>query len=288
MAVQFPQNPRFKQVATELTHPLLAGTIFPADLRILMRSPTHVMFVGLGLRLYNRNMGESSNAISTITSQTTIAGMSDERVVAKIESIFGEGSFEAALAAKRTRGLGTVLVDGGGNKMPETRKAMSMRRSAEMSMATINSNYEADLTGQVKTCLQCGSDLRPHRQSHRFSFYIEDGHPTTLEECQRRTNLLVISTHGFRTLDKAQYIESFTTWDGESYDDPHFCRSSCVAAYGRRAAQELPPLPVGVEPKPIPRNDYTQTTYFDKEREERLRQEGMRKVWKEVTGKDIT
>ena len=289
MAVVFPENPRFKQVATEMTHPSLAGSIFPADLRILMRSPTHVMFVGLGLRLYERVAGNrySGNSITTITSKTTIAGMSEPVVVAKIESIFGEGAFEAALAAKRTRGMGTVLVDGGGEKMPETRAAMRTRYAAERQFATVNSNYEADLTGQVKTCRQCGGPLTAHTQSHRLSAYVEDGHPKTLEDCQRRTNLLVVSTHAFtNSLDKAQYIEWFTTWDGESYVDPDFCKKDCIIAYGRRAVQELPPLPVGVEPQPIPRNDWSSTNHYDVAEEQRRSDEGVRKYFEELRKRD--
>lgn len=284
-----PKNPRFKQVATELTHPSLAGTLFPADLRILMRSPTHVMFVGLGLRLYDRKLGSyySSNAISTITDKTTIAGMSEPAVTAKIESIFGEGSAEAAVAAKRTRGMGTVLVDGGGDKMPETRAAMRTRYHAERQFATVNSNYEADLTGQVKTCRQCGGPLTAHTQSHRFSVYIEDGHPKTLEDCQRRTNLLVVSTHAFtNTLDNAQYIERFSTWDGESYVDPDFCKKDCIIAYGRRAVQELPPLPVGVEPTPIPRNDWSQTNHYDVAEEQRRSDEGIKEYFDKLRKRD--
>lgn len=289
MAVVFPENPRFKQVATEMTHPSLAGSIFPADLRVLMRSPTHVMFVGLGLRLYQRESGRrySSNAISTITSKTTIAGLSEPAVVAKIEEIFGEGAAEAALAAKRTRGMGTVLVDGGGDKMPETRKAMSIRYRAEREFVTVNSNYEADLTGQVKTCRQCGGPLTPHTQSHRFSAYVENGGARTLDDCQRRTNHLVVSTHAFtNSMEKAQYIEWFTTWDGESYVDPDFCKKDCILLYARRAIQELPPLPVGVDPQPLPKNDWSQTHHYDRDEEQRRSDEGVRKYFEELRKRD--
>lgn len=285
MAVTFPSNPRFKQVATEMTNPSLSGTLFPADLRILMRSPTHVMFVGLGLRLYNRKLGShySSNAISTITTKTTIAGLSEERVMARINEVFGEGAAEAALAAKRTRGMGTVLVDGGGDKMAETRAAMRARYQAERQFATVNSNYEADLSGQVKTCRQCGGPLTPHTQSHHLSKFIEDGHPKTLEDCQRRTNHMVVATHAFtNTLKNAPYIEYFNTWDGESYVDPDFCHKDCILLYARRAIQELPPLPVGGAPAPLPKNDWTGVQHYDSEREERLSREGIRRVMSEV------
>ena len=211
-----------------------------------MRSPTHVLFVGLGLQSWDRGGHGGWHSLRTIIRQVKIDNLKLPAVVERIEELFGEGSAEAALAAWRTRGMGTVLVDGGGGAMP-LQRVVQAKQNHDRWLA-VTPTVEVDLTGQVKTCCQCGENLRPQCDNHFLGYEILPARPKTIEECQRLTNYQVIRVAGFRDLDRAGYIEAFFTWDGESYQDDLFCSEHCTKAYARRAARELAPLPVGVAP----------------------------------------
>lgn len=70
-------------------------------------------------------------------------------------------------------------------------------------------------------------------------------------ECQRQTNLTVVSVRFWRPnifehmsdderaeAKKARpYVMHFDVWDGESYRDQHFCKGGCADTFGRMAAR---------------------------------------------------
>jgi hypothetical protein len=102
-------------------------------------------------------------------------------------------------------------------------------------------------------CLQCGAAI-PKRfeawsvspatangrqngevDARRRSIYFDKDHPgapSTIADCQRFTNATVKRVNGYL----AGRVSSFSAWDGESYQDPHFCKNKCAERFGRRAA----------------------------------------------------
>lgn len=250
---------RFVQVETEFAHGQVVNVDYGSQVRVLLRSPDAVLFTGVGLNLWSPRKYYSS-ALKTLTyDRVTKEVLGREKIVQAIETAFGEGSAAQALVAHRTRGLGTILVDGGGDRLPLPR--VQQRAIREKRHAEVSPDWHADLTGQIKTCLQCGANLTPVVSWHRFGFAENERRPKTREDCQRMTNQQVVSVRGYdmRYPDREHEIESFTTWDGETVEDPYFCHGGrCAAAYGRRfaalvAAGTVPALPAdGSEP---PRHD---------------------------------
>jgi len=113
-------------------------------------------------------------------------------------------------------------------------------------------------------CLQCGKKLRVYTQNNHLDG-LDDNGPKTLEDCQRLSNHQVVALHGVGQQHPKHWknIGWFETWDGESYQDHVFCSDKCAAIYGRRAAEELPHLPVGGMPTPPPKNEYNYVRHYE-------------------------
>jgi hypothetical protein len=87
---------------------------------------------------------------------------------------------------------------------------------------------------------------KPHLGFSRYAY--ADKMPATKQECQRLTNLHVVSVkryqpvvntglnYGEKTGDS--YIDQFGEWDGESYADPFFCSSACAQQMGYAACEK--------------------------------------------------
>jgi hypothetical protein len=246
-------EPQFVQ--TEFGHGKIAGSDYGSRVRVLMRSPTAVLFTGVGLTIWSPRGSHHSHHLHWLTSdRVTKEVLTRDRVIAGIDKHFGEGAHKLAQAAWVKKGQGTVLVDGGGEPL-----ALPFYRQREISDAYYAEHgcvWKADLTGRIKTCRQCGKPLTPDTDHHRLGFDIKPDHPRTVEDCQRLTNREVIAIHGFGTKhkDRIGYVSWFEVWDGETYHDEFFCHGSkCAEAYGRRAVREREALEVGVE---APKNPY--------------------------------
>lgn len=68
---------------------------------------------------------------------------------------------------------------------------------------------------------------------HRGDIVVE-ALPRTVAEAQRLTNNRIVSVQ--RTLNKRE-IDSFTTWDGETYIDWAFCNGDHARLFGYAAAR---------------------------------------------------
>ena len=227
----------------------IGGAYYGAKVRVMARTPTLVFFNGLGFNYWTRSARYSGNDIARLFSgRPTIAQY--EAVADKIDKLLGEGAGAAIVKAWRQHK--TVLVDGGGEKLSLPNAIV--RKHALAHYAVHGVDCRADLTGRVKTCLQCGAHLKPSTNHHRLGTKIQPDHPRTIEDCQRLTNQSVIAIHGFGAGDRARigYVRWFETWDGETLQDPHFCNNACAAKYGRRAAEAQINLGAGVEPTEHP------------------------------------
>lgn len=239
--------PTIQFVAKEDASGLIGGGDFGSRVRVLARSPTHVVFNALGGRLWTRPSNGASHHTDERTlfsARPTIAQW--EAVKDKVDAVLGDGVGAAVVQAWRTHK--TVLVNGGGRRMPLPHiQAVAIRRAA---YDLIKPDREIDLTAELKRCKQCGAPLKPSTDHHRFGYGIAPNHPRSLEDCQQLTNQRVIACHGYGMgRDKwAGLVEWFESWDGESYQDPDFCNDACASKYGRRAVVELPPLESGTEP----------------------------------------
>jgi hypothetical protein len=214
--------PEFQQIKTEYAYGVYKGTMYGSQIRVVMRSDTHVMYVGYGLSIATR-ADDSSNSIRRIASDSKKATLQTERVREYIVKTFGEGSDEMAIKAISTRGMGTILVDGGGVQLPLPHAEQARKHAADYGSITPTATVE--MTG-LKTCMQCGEQLSIHRTQHHLDIIPEEGHPTTIEDCQKLSNQPVVSVHGFgsnKPREWWKYISWFYTWDGESYLDEHFC-----------------------------------------------------------------
>lgn len=238
--------PNFKQVPTEYAYGTYAGADYGSRIRVLMRSDKAVMFVGYGVNLHPRD-AHSYTSTRKIANAAKRTELSTPEVRAKIIAAFGEGADEAAILAATTRGQGTVLVDGGGDRLPLPHAVQSKLTAERYAAATPTFNGEVP---PKKKCRQCEDDLRPVTIRHWLSNGPKpsDDQPTTVEQCQRLSNFPVVAVHGCGSNYPEEwwpYVEWFETWDGESYHDPNFCSDRCAAVYGRRALAELPPLEPG-------------------------------------------
>ncbi|UTC29748.1 hypothetical protein BAJUN_01180 [Bajunvirus bajun] len=231
---------RFEQVATEFAHGQVVNADYGSQVRVLLRSPDAVLFTGVGLNLWSPRKDYSGALKSLTFARVTKAVLANEKIVAAIDAAFGDGAAAWAMKAWTSKGVGTILIDGGGAALPLPRPVQSKLIQARH--AAVTPDWRADLTGQIKTCLQCGENLSPVVSWHRFGYDENPIRPKTLADCQRLTNHQVVSIHGYDTRypDREHEIEAFTTWDGETLHDPYFCHGGrCAAAYGRRFAQAV-------------------------------------------------
>lgn len=114
-------NSRFDPVATEHGGRVVSGIGYERPVRVLMRSPTAALYMGGGLNIWSPRPSSAMSAIKSLTNgRTTLAIMESAAVRLAIVEVFGENADDAAISAFRARGkdaLGTVLVDGGGDKL---------------------------------------------------------------------------------------------------------------------------------------------------------------------------
>ena len=264
---------RFEQIPTEMMSVVEIG-IVGDGVRVLMRSATEMLYVSYGLNLWKRGSAAFAHRQTIISGRVTIAKLSDPVSRAKIVETFGVGADEAAILAWRTRGVGTILVDGGGKGVREP--GNTIRDKDMAARAAVTPETAVDLHGELKTCLQCGTDLRPHQVWHSMGPFEVENHPTSLADCQRMTNQRVIAVRGYNANhpDFLHLVESFQTWDGEHYNDPEFCDDRCAAKYGRRAALEREPLVVGEEPRPRTFPPHEHHEHFERRAETITLQDG--------------
>ena len=232
----------FKIIKTEYAHGSLNGVDYGSQVRVLMRSAIAILYVAYGLNGTKRNSYHWNNI--AIAPDAKRATLERPDIRAKIVALFGEGADEAALATTKTRGMATALFDGGGDPLPLPNHVQRANGQARYASAT--ATRRAYPVG--KTCLQCGEPLKIDTVRHFLGYELKENHPRTIEDCQRLTNELVVAVHGYdirQDKDRWPLVERFETWDGESYDYDTFCSDQCAATYGRRAAAELPTLPVG-------------------------------------------
>lgn len=262
---------QFEQVKTEYAHGALNGVDYGSKIRVVMRSPTAIVFVGYGLKLITRKDTYRTVTVASDSKRDTVA-LPDVRAL--IVKYFGDGADEWLIRAITTRGMGTILVDDGGEALRLPRAEASRLNEAEYESKTPTRDIPV---ANVKTCVQCGSDLPFAVSTHNLGYSPRDNHPETLEDCQKLTNNQIVSIHGFgreKPKDWWKFISFFHTWDGESYERETFCGDKCAAVYGRRAAAELPLLPTGGEP---PKRERPQREYIDHfERETIITEDGFR------------
>lgn len=234
--------PDFEQISTEYINGSVGYADYGSRVRVLMRSETHIMFVGYGLNIYQRG-GRSSHSTQKIAPDSKKDSISLPAVREKIISVFGEGADEMAIKAISTRGKGTILVGGGGETPLPPAHIHRQQVTAVYETISPTTGYTVERRG----CLQCGNPLKPHTTHHHLDF-PKEGSPKTVEDCQKLSNLPVIAVRGFEMGKPKEwwpYISWFETWDGESYENDPFCSNSCAAEYGFRAAAELAHLPTG-------------------------------------------
>lgn len=97
-----------------------------------------------------------------------------------------------------------------------------------------------------RTCIVCGRDI-PRRSTYvrveasrgrqaldaYLSFHKVVADLRSRDDCRRHTNEPWILSH---IRNEEGLIILFTTWDGETYSDPHFCTDRCAAQQGRASA----------------------------------------------------
>lgn len=242
-------TPHIQLVDKELAAGLISGSDYGSQVRLLVRSPTRLLFLGVGCTVFRRDQsaGGWHALIKVFSERCTKDKLAAGREI--IDREIEPGITDHVLEAWR---LGkTVLIDGGGEKMRIPRKLASELAHADYASWTINA--QVPLTGRIPTCLQCGKDLQPRFVVHQMGKTILPDHPRGLEDCQKLTNRQVVAIHdyGINRPDLKGYVEWFDTWDGESVFDPHFCGNTCAAKFGRRAAAEGLKLEPNVEPEQV-------------------------------------
>lgn len=240
---------RFELVDKEDGPGHVAGSLYGRSVRVIMRSPSHILFTGVGATIWDRKEHGGWHSLRKVFSERpTKAKFAAAKEM--IEEAFGEGALDHVLAAWSKNK--TALVDGGGEPMPLPQYVQRARHQTRFAAESVSSRV--DLHGVVPACKQCGADLQPRTDSHFMGHKIKPDHPRSLEDCQKLTNRQVIAATSFdgRYPEKWGYINWFQTWDGETLIDPDFCDNKCAALYGRRAAQQLPLLEPGAEPQTRP------------------------------------
>jgi len=240
----------------------IAGSDYGSRVRVIARSPTHVMFNALGCQLWNRDERGGWHSLKKVfQGQPTIAQY--EKVRGHIDEVFGAGVADAVITAWRTHK--TVLVNGGGEAMPLPNRMRAIISQAKYD--EIKPDWKAPPSAEAKRCAQCDKPLRIDTDHHRMGFDIQPNHPRTVEDCQKLTNRQVVAVHGYGVQHKAHLglIERFETWDGESYQDQDFCSNTCAALYGRRAVQAGLILPAGEQPETAVYRPREDVEYFKRE-----------------------
>ncbi|USN15336.1 hypothetical protein KIKIMORA_01900 [Brevundimonas phage vB_BpoS-Kikimora] len=241
-------------VETEYTHGCVGGTDYGSRVRVLMRSPKAVLYIARGLILHSPREKDHSYAFTELLSGRVKAALvRDPEIAARIDAAFGEGAAGAAAQALEARGMGTALLDGGGS--PLILPGAQLREKTQAEYAAATCNWKADLTGEVKTCRQCGAALDLDTDRYWVGEAIQPDHPRSAEDCQRLTNRRVVSIndYGIQRPDRYGYVAYFDVWDGESYAKVDFCSDKCAATYGRRAVRERELLDPGGEAYKPPR-----------------------------------
>lgn len=267
---------RFEQVPTEYASTDFTGADYGSRVRILMRSPEFVIFVALGVHLIPRGKIHYQSGRQLCPAAKRVQ-LSEPRVRELIIGRFGEGADDAAILAATTRGRGTMLVDGGGDKLPLPHGEQARLHSEAFEALTVSSD---NLIPVSKLCLQCEKPLRPALDEHNFPSMPKEGQPKTVEDCQRLSNYPVFSVRSYGSNCPKEWwdiVSWFTTWDGESYEQDIFCSDSCAATYGRRAAQKLDHLPAGGVPDKPERHQTERTAHYDVEVDEKERRERIKK-----------
>lgn len=233
-------------IKTEYTHGSIGGVDYGSRARVLMRSPDALMFVAYGVNIAQKGVcGHPEKLCERASSEC----LNTPRVRDRIETIFGKGAADAAILSLSKKGLGTVLFNGGGDKLPLPSADARVVHQNRYESITPSRDLPPE---QVETCLQCSAPLRLATTHHRFTFpNSPEKPPTSIDELQRLTNYPIVRMRGFPSNSPEEwwpYIEYFDTWDGESYLDDTFCSDQCAAIYGRRAAAELDRLPANGKP----------------------------------------
>jgi hypothetical protein len=227
----------FEHTKTERAEAKYAGIDFKSDIRIVMRSPEAVLFVGYGMQLHYPRQHMTSVAVKQLASAANAVTLNVEATRAAIIKAFGEGSVEEAIKAVKNKGKGTVLVNGGGDPLPLPARVRRDRQRREWEAITPTTS----VLGELERCLCCNTPLSPKAEWHSLARHERI---STIEECQRRTNAQVVGLRGYDAVHDRElwpYAEYYLTWDGETYKDPHFCNSICAAKWGREQAAMLHP-----------------------------------------------
>jgi hypothetical protein len=249
--------------------------------RVVMRSPKALLFVGYGLNIISRPIGRCDRR-ERISDKLNIAALQSEHVIAALIRFFGDDGPAAALLALEKKGMGTVLLDGGGDPMPLPE---AVTRDAKMADYAATTPSKTIIPENAKTCQQCGGALPLHTVSHHLSPDMSVNTAKTLEDVQRLSNNQVVRIFGVDINQDRKYwslISSFDTWDGESYRDDTFCSDRCAANYGRRAAAELPKLQPGIEPVAVPKFTYESKHHYDVAEQERKNWEAIKKLFERI------
>lgn len=232
--------PTFEQITTEYADgSSVNGVDYGSKIRVVMRSPEYIAFVGYGINLISRSNRYNTDKIAPDSKKDTV---SLERVRKKFIEAFGEGADEWAIKAISTKGRGTILVNGGGEAMLLPRAIRAQINQAHYD--SVDPSSEVEIPEQ-KTCVQCGGKLPLKVENHSLGYSPKPDHPKTLEECQRLTNKRVVRVMGYSGNYPREwwpYVSFYFTWDGESYIKEDFCSDRCAATYGRRALKAYPAL----------------------------------------------
>jgi hypothetical protein len=101
-------------------------------------------------------------------------------------------------------------------------------------------------------CINCGDRIRKYTTAHHFSTLgMKDTefskthplpNPKTKAECQRLTNQQVVSLRYSQNYDDGKpvgkrWVYSFTSWDGETYEDAFFCSGTCATDFAYACAR---------------------------------------------------
>lgn len=196
----------YEQVKTEYC-PASSVGIAGGDVRIIARSPKHILVYSYGETIATRE---------TPIRRYSVYGDSIERA-------FGE-NFRDFVTANSRRGMGTTLVNGGGDPAPMARKdAISTLRDNNKSIE------DALCPPQYRGCHICKSPLVPMRTIHKLA------QPATLSDLIKMTNRKIVEADA--TMDGR--VSTYWTWEpSDGYHDNAFCGRDCKIVYADRKAKE--------------------------------------------------
>lgn len=229
----------FEQISTEYADGIQNGVDYGSKIRVIMRSPERVAFVGYGIQLISRSDRYRATLVARDSKKDTVQS---DSVRQSFIAAFGDGADEWAIKAITTRGKGTILVNGGGEPLPLPRAVRA--KAHQESYEAVTPTATLEVSGQ-RTCVQCGEKLPLDTQNHSLGTSPSEGHPKTIEDCQRLTNEQVVGVLGYGSNYPKEwwpYVSYYFTWDGVSHTREYFCNDRCGALYGKRAVEELPLL----------------------------------------------